>query len=321
MRRFLAVLPLVAAVALLGCHGWPYRPDASPNGQAALFKANTEPKAAELVAYLNDNSRRVPGLFCQTVYIDATQGNQKIGMDALMACEKSRDFRMKAKVAGNYVGDFGSNQDEFWYWISKAEPPYVYHGKYADMKTARATLPIPFQPDIVIAALGVGEYDPNAKYEVRTTKEGVELIEPSVSIQGKPVWKVTVFNRGQVTATKPQVLKYRLIDEAGHEIAVASVVSTQVNRETGATLPKIIQLTLIPEKGGPNDKVDMRMNFENLQVRSFDKDQRATIFALNDALSNRQGFDMGSGLADAAPGAVGMGTSIQRTNGTLPPGR
>jgi hypothetical protein len=312
MRRFLAVLPVAALLALIGCNHWPPRPDG--NGPPPLFGSKAEPKAGELVAYLNANSAKVSGLYCKNVYIDAKQGNQTVGMDGQMACEKSRNFRMKAKVAGSDVADFGSNPDEFWYWISKAEPPYVFHGKYADMPEAKSQLPIPFQPDLVIAALGIGEYDPNAKYEVRTTKDYVELIEPSVSIQGKPVWTVTVFNRGTVTAAKPQVVAYRLIDDKGKEIAVATITGTQVNRETGAMLPKSLVLTLTPEKT-PNDKVEMKMVFDNLQVQRFDKDQRATIFALSDALGNRQGYDMASGALDTAPG-VGMGTGIQRTNGT-----
>ena len=282
MRRFLAVLPVAALLSLVGCNHWPPRPD---NGVAPppMLILKTEPKAADLVAYLNGNAAKVPGLFCQNVYIDARQGTQQpIGMDATMACDKSRDFRMKAKVAGSAVADFGSNQDEFWYWITKADPPYVFHGKYADMKDARTELPIPFQPDLVIAALGVGEYDPNGQYEVRTNKDVVELIEPAVSIQGKKVWKITVFNRGPVTATRPQVLAYVLKDEKGKDIAVATITATQVNRETGAVLPRSIQLTLVPERT-PNDKVEMKMVFDNLQVKNFDKDQRASMFSLRRA--------------------------------------
>jgi hypothetical protein len=316
MRRFLAVVPVAALLSLVGCNHWPPRPD---NGVAPppVLGLKAEPKAADLVAYLNGNAAKVPGLFCKTVYINATQGNQTIGMDGTMACEKGRDFRMKAVVAGSPAADFGSNQDEFWYWITKADPPYVFHGKYADMKDARTELPIPFQPDLVIAALGVGEYDPNGKYEVRTNKDVVELIEQAVSIQGKPVWKITVFNRGPVTATRPQVLAYVLKDEKGKDIAVATITATQVNRETGAVLPRSIQLTLVPERT-PNDKVEMKMVFDNLQVKNFDKEQRASMFSLRDALDNRQGYNLVSGAPDPAPGGVGTGMSIQRTNGSTP---
>jgi hypothetical protein len=323
MRRYLAVLPLAAILTVVGCHF--IKPAADDNRVAAgPFHANVEPKAADLVAYMNDNARKVPGLYCKQVYIDAKQGNQSFGMDGQLSCEKPRDFRMKAKVAGNVVGDFGSNQDEFWYWISKAEPPYVFHGKYDDMKTAGVQLPIPFQPDIVIAALGMGEYDPNANYTLKPNKEQniVELYEPTTSIQGKPMWKVTVFNRGAVTAAKPQVLAYLLKDQDGKDVAIARVTGTEVNRETKAVLPKSIHLTLFLEgQAGQADKVEMKLVFDNLQVVTFDREQKATMFALGDALGGRQGYDLALRKKDTEPGGIGMGMSIQRTNanGYLPP--
>ncbi len=317
MRRILAFLPLLAVVAVVGCHHWPFNNNGGGVGDGpppALFGRNAEPKAADLVAYLNANARKVKGgLQCNAVVIDAKTGSQVVGMDALMACEKGRNFRMKAKVGGHNVADFGSNDSEFWYWVSQAEPPYVFHGNYDEMKTARTQLPIPFQPDLVIAALGIGEYDPNGRYEVRSYKETIELIEQTTSIQGKVVFKVTVFNRGPVTATKPQVLAYLLKDEKGTDIAIARVTNAQVHRESGAVLPRNLQLVLIPEK--PNEKIEMKMVFDNLQVVTFDAEQRSTLFVLRDALEKRQGFDLASGAPDAG---VGKGTSIQRTNGSVP---
>ncbi len=318
MRRFFAILAVLVLIGAVGCNHWPYRPNPDAATQVGLFKGSAEPSAAQLVAYLNDNSQKVSGLQCATVTIDAKQGNsQPIGMDAIMACEKSRDFRMKAKVAGQNVADFGSNQDEFWYYISKADPPYVVHGKYADMKNAAATLPIPFQPDLVIAALGIGEYDPNAKYEVRSSKETntVELIEPSVSIQGKPVWKVTVFNRGPITASRPLVLAYLLKDEKGKDIAIARVLSTEVDPKTKAVLPRSLNLTLVTDR--PDEKVEMKMTFTDLKVVAFDNESRGRLFSLSDVIvGGRQGFDLVSGRPDGGPG---MGTSIQRTNATSLP--
>ena len=316
MRRILAVLPLAALIAAVGCHHWPFNNNGGGGGgndgpPPPLFGRNAEPKAADLVGYLNDNARRVKGgVYCKNVVIEAKQGGQPVGMDAQMSCEKPRNFRMKAVVGGHNVADFGSNDADFWYWVSQADPPYVFHGNYDAMKTARTQLPIPFQPDLVIAALGIGEYDPNGHYEVRNYKDTIELIEPTTSIQGKPVFKVTVFNRGAVTASKPQVLAYLLKDAKGTDIAIARVTSAQVHRESGAVLPKRLELVLIPEK--PNEKIEMKMIFDNLQVVTFDAEQRATQFALRDALENRQGFDLARGALDGGPG---MGTSIQRTNG------
>ena len=52
--------------------------------------------------------------------MDCKQGNElPIGLDALLACQKPRDFRLKGSIGGKQVVDIGSNDDEFWYWISE----------------------------------------------------------------------------------------------------------------------------------------------------------------------------------------------------------
>jgi hypothetical protein len=312
MRRFVGTLCVVGLLVVAGCH-LPFNRPVEDRG--GLVGTNAEPKIADLVGYLNDNAHKVQAVQCSKVYIDAKQGNQVIGMDAQLACERPRDFRLKAKVAGTPAADFGSNGNEFWYWISKADPPFVYHCSYEEMKTGKVNLPFPFQPDIVIAALGIGEYDPNAKYEIRTNRDTVELIEPSQSVQGKPVFKVTVFQRGSVSTTKPQVLAYRLVDDKGKDVAIARINEVQVNRETGATLPKRVQLIWIPDKA--DEKIEMKMTFENMQATSFDRDAKARLFDRQDAVAGRQGFDLARWAKDLSPDGIGTPMSIQRTNGTV----
>ena len=49
MRRIIAVLPLVAVVAAVGCHHWPFNNNGGGAGDGpppALFGRNAEPKAA-----------------------------------------------------------------------------------------------------------------------------------------------------------------------------------------------------------------------------------------------------------------------------------
>ena len=56
-----------------------------------------------------------------------------------MACQKPRDFRLRAKILGTPAVDLGSNDQEFWYWISKVNPPHVYHCSYENLKTGKVT--------------------------------------------------------------------------------------------------------------------------------------------------------------------------------------
>ena len=112
-----------------------------------------------------------------------------------MICQKPRNFRLSAKALGNTAADLGSNDREFWFWISKNEPPYLYHCSYEDYARG-VRMPLPFQPDWIVEALGVGEYDPAKNYRVVPSGAGVDLVEETTS-QGQPVRKITRLARGR----------------------------------------------------------------------------------------------------------------------------
>jgi hypothetical protein len=281
MRPLTVSLGLGIALLATGCNNWPHLRDQSQT----RIPAGT-PRAPDLVAYLNENARHVQAIQCNNVAIDCKQGNQAIGLDGLLVCQKPRNFRLKAKVVGQPAVDIGSNNEEFWYWISKAEPPYVYHCSYQNLATGQAAMPFPFQPDMIVAALGMAEYDPNARYQLKEYPRVLELIETTRSAQGQPVQKVTVFNRAQVGPGKPQVVAYVLRDERGKLICQAQVHEVQVDRDTQATLPRNVTLTW------PEQKIEMKMVLHDVRVVSVDPSRAERLFQRTELTANLQSFDL-----------------------------
>jgi RNA polymerase sigma factor (sigma-70 family) len=192
------------------------------------------PTAAQLVAYLNDNAGRVRSVQWNRVAIDYTQGDQVVGLDGSLVCQKPRNFRLKAKVLGQPGVDIGSNRDEFWYWIKKADPPYIYHCPHQDLGRAGARWPFPFRPEWLLEGLGLAEYDPAKRYEVIARPEAVELVEKVTTPQGRPAFKVTVFNRAPA---RVQVTERLLLDAGGNTLCRARVQEVVRDEATGAVLP------------------------------------------------------------------------------------
>jgi hypothetical protein len=137
-------------------------------------------------------------------------------------------------------------------------------------------MPFPFQPDMIVAALGMSEYDPNSKYEVKEYPQYLELIEPTVSPQGQPVQKVTVFHRGPAAPGRPQVLAHVLKDARGNLICKATVQEVQVNRETGAILPRKVTLVW------PAQQVQMALQLYDPRVVSLDAEAAGRFFQRRD---------------------------------------
>jgi hypothetical protein len=260
----------LAFLALAGCNSWPHVRSDGRSAAPARVSATT-PTAADLVAYLNENARRMQTLECRELLLDASHRLQTVGLTGQMACQKPRNFRMIAKAAGQPMVDMGSNTQEFWYWISKADPPYLFHCSHQDFSQGRARMPFPFQPDWVVEALGMGEYDPSHNYQVVAKPTTLELVETATSPQGQPVKKITVFNRAP---TSVQVTAHKLLDAAGREICGAYIQETQQDRATGAMYPRRIQLVW------PAEHIKLKMRLEEVSINgNIDQRRSASLFA------------------------------------------
>jgi hypothetical protein len=305
MRSALTVGALGLLLAV-GCNRYTRPDDKDVIGR---LPAGT-PKAEQLVDYLNRNAQRFVSLESvgqDGVFIDAVSDGQKIGVSATLACQKAAtpgtppNFRMVARVAGTSEVDIGSNSQEFWYWIKKAPEPYVFHCSYADFRAGRARTAFPFQPEWVVEALGMAEYDPNQRYQVREGKNTYELIQQAVSPQGQPIQKVTVFNRNAAQNRAPQVMAHILRDASGKEICSAQI--TQVQSDAGGVVvPRVIFMDW------PQAKMKMKMELKDVRINArIDEARAARLFSRRDLATIRdvdlaRASDMPTGQIQPAGG-------------------
>jgi hypothetical protein len=301
MRAIIAGMSLTVLVLVVGCNV------VSPHRREGGVRTTTDdqlPTADKLVTYLNDNARRLgagDALQCTNLSIDCKANGQAVGLGGSMICQKPRNFRLQAKVLSQPAVDIGSNDKEFWYWISKNEPPYLFHCSYDAL--ARGTqIPFPFQPDMVVSALGLAEHDPSKKYELKAAKNYIELIEPSTSPQGQPIQKVTVFNRTEALPPAPQVIAHVLKDAKGEIICQAIVRRVQLDRTTNTAWPQEITFTW------PSQRIEMKLQMNNLQVVKVDAQRAERVFTRNSL--SYQTYDLASRSLD--------GAGVQRAGATAP---
>jgi hypothetical protein len=162
-----------------------------------------------------------------------------------MAFRKPHDLRVVFKVLGKSVVDAGANERECWFWCSKAQPPELIRVTYKDLARGKARWPIPIGPTSIPEWLGVAEHDPLGRYEVKSNEKMIELIEKTRSPQGEPIRKVTIFNR---SPERPVVAGYRVEDLKGGVRCTVAVEAAQLDRASGATLPKRLRIDWPAEK-------------------------------------------------------------------------
>lgn len=288
--RYILGLTLLGVLVLAGCNNLPHNRGTQPAANGARMPSAT-PTANDLVNYLNDNARRVQCLECRDVDLDCRQGVQPVGALGMMICQKPKNFRMTAKVLGNTEVDLGSNDQEFWYWIGKAQPPYLFHCGHQEFARGNVKMPFPFQPDWIVEALGISEYDSAKQYQVITKPKTFELVEQAVTPQGQQVRKVTVFSR---SANQVQVAAHILQDTKGKEICRAEISEVTFDRGTGAAIPKRVRMIW------PEQQLEMKMKFDKVMVNPrIEPDRTARLFT-RPAMQGVQTYDLARGL-DASP--------------------
>jgi hypothetical protein len=283
-------LGLAAVISLLGCNHTPIVGDRTNPPAPAT---DVLPKSDALVEYLNRNARQVQSVRAR-IDMDCKANGQSIGVGGNMACQKPKDFRLKGNVLGQPAVDIGSNNNEFWYWISKAEPPHVYYCSYRDLGTGKVRVPFPFQPDMVVTALGIADYDPKGTYQVKGYAKTLELIQDTVSPTGEKVKKIVVFNRMVSAPGKPQVIAYVLRDTKGTLICQAHVQSVQADRATGAVIPTKVTIEW------PAQKTTIKMELSDIGVNAVNKEMATRLFDRADL--KYSSFDLARGIVVAPSG-------------------
>jgi hypothetical protein len=291
MRRISNALVLGSLFLITGCP--PFQKKTNPDFRAQVTAP--APTSAELVAFLNDNSRKIQSVGCRYLDIDVAEGDKPgVSLRGWMYCQKPKSFRLNASLAGNTEVDMGSNENEFWYWIRRSEPPYLFHCSHQEFARGQVRLQVPFQPEWIIEALGMAEYDPAKSYQVVANKNSIELIEPSVLPQGQQVNKITIMTRSQGGL---QVTGHVLRDSQNKEICTATITRPQQDPATGAVLPKVVDLKWTAEH------VKMTLHMPGASVNGMEGQRNPDLYA-RPVLKDIQSYDLARGFAPPVAGQV-----------------
>jgi hypothetical protein len=258
MRPFTAVLGLVALI-LPGCVTQWLNPR-PPADRGLPVESMTVEK---VVASLNENAQKIQSLRSTEMDITTTMTTgvipQSFNTHGLMVFQKPRSFRLKVNALGKQEADIGSNDQEFWWWISRDEQPYLYHVSHSDFAASQGRIRLPFQPDWIIEALGVGEYDPRKPYQLKSVGTNTwQLEERAQAPDGQAVLKITVLSRNG--PDRIAVSAHRVLDKDGHEIFSARVTQVQRDQRTFAVVPKVVELNW------PAQKLHMTMRLNEVMV-------------------------------------------------------
>lgn len=192
-----------------------------------------EPTVGDLVTHLNQNVDRLHSWRATRMKISANG----LPLSGDLAVQHGRELRLVVNSMAGTEVDIGSNQELFWLWSKRLDPPYIVC-RHEDVSMAREQLGVPFEPDWLRQVLGVEplavegtrlQFDKARRRAVLTTLVATEA--------GQPVKRVVVMETCQ-----GRVLEHVLYDVNEQVVAKAMLSDHRREEKTGVIVPHHIVL-------------------------------------------------------------------------------
>jgi hypothetical protein len=201
-----------------------------------------QPTREQIIAAIEDNTSRVRS-YAATQAVLVVPGVPRLS--AQVACEPPRRFRLRAQTSltGNEL-DIGSNDDLFWLWIRRHEPPimlFCQHDKY-EQSSARQVLPI--RADWMPELLGLVRFSPQHRHEGPfMTADGRLEIRSTIDATDEQLVRSIILH--PMTGL---VEEQHLFTSAGKRLASVRASRHRVDPGSGAALPRLIDVSW-PDSG------------------------------------------------------------------------
>ena len=201
-----------------------------PNATLDQVIAAVNQNAAKVQNYQTNNATiSVPG----NAMVPALRGN--------IAAERPNKLRLQAStsLSGSEV-DLGSNDELFWFWVKRNEPPALYFARHDQFTGSAAQQVIPIEPSWLLDALGFMQFVPTDFHE-GPVPHGNGTLEIRSVIQSRlgPLTRNTV-----IDAKRAWVLQQHIYDGRGTLLASAVARSHHYYPTVGVSLPQEIEVSL-----------------------------------------------------------------------------
>jgi len=202
------------------------QPGSSLEQVIAAVNQNT----SRIISYQTNNaSITVPGMPA----IPLLRGN--------IAIQRPGRVRLQASTAltGPEV-DLGSNEELFWFWIRRNDPPALYFSRHDQFVGSAAQQLMPVEPRWLLDALGMMQFSPN-DHHTGPLPHGNGTLEIHTVMQTR---SGTMTKSTVIDARRAWVLQQHVYDTSGTLLASAVARSHRYYPGMGVSLPQKVDLRM-----------------------------------------------------------------------------
>jgi hypothetical protein len=242
-RQCLAIVTAFAACILCTSCARSFRNPFSTAGPPAPDVLVPGAPLDQIIAAVNRNAQLIQNYQTHNASINIPGA---LGIPTLrghIAAQRPGRVRLDASttLTGSEV-DLGSNEELFWFWVKRNEPPAVYFARHSQAVGSAAQQLMPIEPQWLVDALGMAEFRPGDQHQgpLPVGKNRVEITSIVASRSG------TMTKKTVVDVAKAWVLEQHLYDASGQLLASAVAKSHSYYPETGVSLPQVIEIRIPP---------------------------------------------------------------------------
>jgi hypothetical protein len=221
------------------------------------------PTLQQVVEVVNRNSSQIQSFSTTHATIS---GSGFPSLPASVAFQRMQRLRLMAGtgVLGTEV-DMGSNDELFWVWVKRFQPPALYYCRHDQFATSPARRTMPFEPSWLIEALGVTGFDPalphQGPYQLPNDRLRIDTIR---NTPDGPVTKVTIIDGSQGWVLEQHVYDCR-------RQLLASSVASGHRRDplSNLVMPTVVDINCPPAQ------LTMRINLGNVEINRLSGDRTA----------------------------------------------
>ena len=221
------------------------------------------PTVEQVIEVVNRNNSQIQSFSTNQASIS---GRGFPTLRASVAFQRSQRFRLRAEtgLTGTEL-DLGSNDELFWFWRRREQPPAVYYCRHDQFGGSQAQQTIPFEPAWLIEALGVAEFDPALPHQGPIPLPNDRLrIDTIRNTPEGPAAKVTIIDGSQ-----GWILEQHIYDARRRLVARSVASQHRLDPASGLVMPTVVQIDCPPAQ------LSMRIELGNVQINRLSGDSSA----------------------------------------------
>lgn len=272
----------------------PFAPMSPPAPEVLAVGASLD----QVIAAVNQNASRIGSYQTSNATVKIPG---MLGIPALsgrIAAQRPGRLRLMASSLMGPEVDLGANDELFWFWVRRNQPPAVYFARHDQFAGSAAQQMMPIEPQWLLDALGFAMFNPGDAHEgPAPAGDGRVEIKSTVQSRSGPITKRTV-----IDGRRALIMEQHVYDAAGTLVASVVARSHRYYPQIGVSLPQELDIKI------PASELALSIDVGTVEINTLaDSPQLWTM----PTIAGSPPFDIGSA---AAGGVAPIGQQLSQAD-------